>query len=102
MLRLCLHTLSKIKTNIMYTLTPTNQGEARMVRIGMITGIWQYAAGIDLFGLQSTFEFIISFYPHSTPGRQAIIIIVAVLYIIITVIIMQKWQFRDLRVGLSK
>lgn len=48
MLRLCLHTLSKIKTNIMYTLTPTNQGEARMVRVGMITGIWQYAAGIDL------------------------------------------------------
>lgn len=33
------------------------------------------------FWLQSTFDFIISFYPHSTPGRQAIsIIVVVVLY----------------------
>lgn len=32
---------------------------------------------IVLFGLQSTFEFIISFHLHNTPGREAIIIIVA-------------------------
>lgn len=33
-----------------------------------------------VFGLQSTFEFIISFYPYSTPEIQAISITVAVFY----------------------
>ena len=57
---------------------------------------------IALLGLQSTFEFIILFYPQSTLERWAIILIVAIFYIIITVFSMKKWQFRGLRVGLNK